>query len=146
MIFPNPGPKKAPSTTIKSRSGILIKKSTALIIISSITPPEYPAIIPKILPPNAANKALPAASTILLFAPAHIEANKSIPKSSVPNQCSLDGGISAFPVGRVPDFKKEKSGKTASAHTSTKKITAARYGIFFILFYPSFHIRFRPNR
>ena len=69
IIFFKLGPKKVPKTTIRSKSGTLIKKSIIPKRISSKIPPKYPATIPIILPPTAANKALEQDKIIVLFAP-----------------------------------------------------------------------------
>src|SRR5690606_28244118 len=65
--------------------------SAKRIIYSSTLPPKYPETEPHITPIIRSIKAAVNPMNNDIFAPYHVLANKSLPKLSVPNQCSLDG-------------------------------------------------------
>ena len=72
--------------------------STILIIIESTLPPTYPATIPQDTPITRATPVATNPTSNDILAPYNIRLNRSLPRISVPNKCSPDGGL-------APKFK-----------------------------------------
>ncbi len=83
---------------MKIINGSPYRTSTILIIIESTLPPKYPATIPQETPITRATPVATKPTKSEIRAQYKILLNKSLPKISVPNRCSEDGGL-------APKFK-----------------------------------------
>src|SRR5690554_3434724 len=125
------GPSKAEAVMAKIKNGKLKKTSARRIIKTSIRPPKYPAKAPSTRPilKEIDTDTKPTDSEIL--PPYRVRAKMSRPISSVPNQCSAEGGwLRARKSARLGSYGVSQGAHKASKEKQTSTIRPTRANLF----------------
>ena len=107
-----------------SSGGNARKMSVIRMMISSVTPPKYPASTPSGMPTTHEISSTNRATTGDTRAPVSTRENTSRPTWSVPNRCCADGACSAI-SGWVAAPASAGYGATSGAKTATSTISSA---------------------
>ena len=127
--FSMPGPRAAAKASAMTRRGKARKMSVTRISTVSIMPPKYPATVPMTRPTGSTMIDTRKMMVSVMRLPWTMREKMSRPSSSVPNQCSWEGGsrraVSVCPKGDWAVSQGARTAMTISASTTTRPATAS---------------------